>query len=82
MNPFDVFFAEVFATNEPLVVVVGEDTWKIDSENPDTPRNMWIAHLLMMVGGISVSVTPGIYHVNMKPMWFNIQLSIEPVVKL
>lgn len=46
----------------PLTVIVTEERW--DVVDCATARNIWLCQTLTEIGGVSNTVTPGLYHFN------------------
>lgn len=44
-----------------LVVVVGNDRWNAFGDHSN-PHVVWLYSLLVEIGGVNESVTPGVYH--------------------
>lgn len=71
----NAFFAEVYTTNDHLVVVVEDGQWTADPGA--NARLIWLYTLLMIVsGGHTGELDNGIYHFNMKSDWFKMQLTL------
>lgn len=73
----EAFVAEIYSNNDPLTVVVNDDEWT--TIEPRTPREIWLYTLLTVLGGLSDSTPPGIYHFNMKSDWFKMKLTLDPI---
>lgn len=72
----DMFFAEVFTSNDPLVVVVEDGQWSTDPGA--NARLIWLYTLLMIISGGSqdTGLDNGLYHFNMKSNWFKMELTL------
>lgn len=67
----------MFAPKPPLNVLVTETRW--DSFGEVTPRNIFLNQMLTEMGGVNHSVSPGLYHFNVRRLFFWNIVSLKPV---
>lgn len=77
MNFIEQYVAAIYATKDPIIVVVDGGRW--EANGPDTIRSQFLLNVLQMLGGVNESVPPGTYHFNMKSHWFKMSFALDPV---
>jgi hypothetical protein len=72
------FFAEVYASNDPLIIEVKDGRWTAD---PGPHPRLIVLYVILMIisGGYSGELEDGTYHFVMKSNWFKAEMKmIDP----